>query len=294
MLNLYIMESQVKDEIISEHVESFTVLKIKNNIVENLDFRSPNYIDMIMNINCFETIKTTLYDFPELLKNSFDFENNKFEQIATKLVHEDPECIYEIMYLNTRNPTVEKYNAIATILEMKQEQIFGNVLLLKTKISVDSDSMKFDLCSNDDLYNIFHNRKYHKCVIYEDGKWCESKFENLDYFVDDYFIDKPKKVEIGFLRHNLNIYYTKNTNGIKIGNLIDDKVDQCLIFSRMSDVAFNNITLDEVNKILKLSETLTSFDIIPSDLNEEKDSLGRSIIKNKYRILHNYFKKIPV
>ena len=282
----------MKDEIITEHVDNFSILKIKKNVIENLDFRSPNYIDMIMNINCFDKITTTLNDFTNVLANSFDFKNNKFEQVVTTIIHEDANYIYEMMYLNTRTPTIENYNGIATILGINQGQIFGDVLLLKTNVNVTCTSMKFDFCSVNDIYTIFNDRKYHRCVIYEDGKWQESKFESLDHFVEDYFIEKPIKIEMAFLRHNLNIYYTKNTKGINVGKLIKDKVDQCLIFSKASDVAFTNITLDEVDKILKLSNVITSFDVSQEDLKEDVDSLGRSVIKNKYRILHNYMSKV--
>jgi len=140
----------------------------------------------------------------------------------------------------------------------------------------------------DDLHLIFMNRKHHKCVILEDDKLIETTFENLDNFVENYFIEKPIKKETAFLRHNLNIYYTKNNEGIKLGNLINEKVDQCLFFSKLSDVIFTGITLKEINQIISLSEKMTNFDVLAEDMKSETDDLGRPILKNKYRILNKY------
>ena len=54
-----------------------------------------------------------------------------------------------------------------------------------------------------------------------------------------------------------------------------------------------NLTLDELNKIIFLSNKLDTYDVNSNNvnLNEELDSLGRKIIKNKYRILDSVYKQ---
>jgi hypothetical protein len=53
----------------------------------------------------------------------------------------------------------------------------------------------------------------------------------------------------------------------------------------------DSLYLDEFNKIIKLSKVLKEF-TTPVEYNkEEKDELGRNIIKNKYKILNLMYQK---
>ena len=63
-----------------------------------------------------------------------------------------------------------------------------------------------------------------------------------------------------------------------------------MIFTMLTDTIRGNITLNEVNKIIKLSTVLEP-PYKPDDkwLSDEKDIHGRNIIKNKYRILDNTY-----
>lgn len=282
------MESQNNDTFKTEHVDDYEILLIKPNYVEDLDFRHPDYVEMIMNKNCFEKIESTIDQFENIISCNFDFTSNKNRNLITKMIHEDQDYLYELIYLDNQIHTVDTYNGIGSLLTSDELKVWGNALLLKTKVDILSDSMKMDKCKISDLYNIFVNRKYHYGVILEDGEWIECKFSNIDEQVEDYFINNPKKEELGFLRHNLNVYYTKSDKGINIGKLINEKVDQCLIFSKMNDQILTNISVDEVKKILSLSEKMENFNVVSDDMKEEKDELGRDILKNKYRILHNY------
>ena len=67
--------------------------------------------------------------------------------------------------------------------------------------------------------------------------------------------------------------------------LIPEKVDTIVFFSMNTDIVRGNISLDEVKKITELSNSLDNF--IPKEgwVSDEKDSFGRRVIKNKYRIL---------
>ena len=78
----------------------------------------------------------------------------------------------------------------------------------------------------------------------------------------------------------------------KDGKLLEPKVDKCLVYSMMTKTIRTNLTLNELNKIIKLSEVLKE-PYKPDDkwFEEEKDEHGRKIIKNKYRILDNVYKE---
>ena len=55
--------------------------------------------------------------------------------------------------------------------------------------------------------------------------------------------------------HNINIWYTTAIDGNKTlcGTLVDKYVDKCIWFTMKSDEYRGNLTLDEVNKIIYLS-----------------------------------------
>jgi hypothetical protein len=107
---------------------------------------------------------------------------------------------------------------------------------------------------------------------------------DMDTYAKKYFEgEEYKKIEFSFLMHNINIWYSKGMIENKIcGNLINEKcVDKCIFFTMGTEKYRGNITLGEVNKIIKLSQKLKDYKI-PSEFNEEKnDELGRKIIYNK-------------
>jgi hypothetical protein len=75
------------------------------------------------------------------------------------------------------------------------------------------------------------------------------------------------------------------------GSLINKNIEKCIIFTMKSEEFRGNITLDEVKKIVYLSDKLSNYQT-PSELLEEKnDSLGRKIIYNKYKVLDYLYNK---
>ncbi len=50
-------------------------------------------------------------------------------------------------------------------------------------------------------------------------------------------------------------------------------------------------TLEEFNQIKELSINMDDYILNDEVLKDEKDELGRYVIKNKYKILHQYYKK---
>ena len=73
--------------------------------------------------------------------------------------------------------------------------------------------------------------------------------------------------------------------------LLDKKIESAVIFTKISEEYRGNITLNEVKKIIQLSNTLENY--IPKGewVSEEKDNMGRTIIKNKYRVLDYAWKE---
>jgi hypothetical protein len=102
-------------------------------------------------------------------------------------------------------------------------------------------------------------------------------------------------MEIPFLMHNLNIWYELldgvNTKKKVCGNLIDKPVYKCLIFTMKNEEFRGSISLNEINKIIEISNHLEPpFKSEERWIFDEKDDFGRNVIKNKYRVLdHAYF-----
>ncbi len=102
-----------------------------------------------------------------------------------------------------------------------------------------------------------------------------------------------KKIELAFLKHNINVWYTEDKYGTLdcFGNILPDiaRVDKMIVFSMWSDEYRHNLTMKEFEMIRFLSKKLESYDVPKELLTEENDELGRNIIKNKYRILHKIY-----
>ena len=124
---------------------------------------------------------------------------------------------------------------------------------------------------------------------------------SLDQYAQVFFGEAQytyKKIELPFLKHNINIWYSENKYGNLdvFGNLLPElsRVDKMIVFTMWSDNYRGSITLDEFNKIKFLSKILNKY-TIPEEFEMETewlDQINRPIIKNKYRILNTLYNKI--
>jgi hypothetical protein len=134
-------------------------------------------------------------------------------------------------------------------------------------------------------------------VTWNEEKWTEERVSgDLNTFAKQFFDDEEyEKIELGFLQHNINIWFTKpygNSSTKICGSLLKKPVERCIIFTMITEEYRGNITLDEVKKIIYLSDKLDNY-MTPSHLLEEKnDSLNRKIINNKYKILDYLYHNI--
>ena len=154
-----------------------------------------------------------------------------------------------------------------------------------------------NLCNmtKEDLKRLLYKRAYNTIVIGDsfENKYIEDNvIGELETYAKKYFEEEPyKKIELAFLMHNINIWYTCGLTENKIcGNLINDKyIDKCIWFTMKTDTYRGNLTLEEVKKIINLSLKLNNYQT-PSEFTEEKnDSLGRKIIYNKYKVLDKIY-----
>jgi len=273
----------------------FHILLIEPGKIEHLDWNNPDYIHNLVNMPFVKTFEIEPNKFFEkiytLLQIKSDDEN---KHLMTEPISDEPNFIYEIIYIDSLNKKSNLvYNELATMLHLEHEKINGNCIVIKSHVPTLSINMKFTDMTSSELHKILRRRGFTTVVTWEDG-WREDEFYgDLENYANKLFEDeKYFKLEIAFLKYNLNIWYLKSEYGTKdvCGTFINVPIEKCFIFTMITDTIRGCITKDEVNKILELSKVLTPpFRPDNKWFEDEKDQYGRKIIKNKYKILDNVY-----
>jgi hypothetical protein len=290
------MESIVNNmsDIKFETNESFEMMIISPNNIQSYDYNNPGYVTKLVNEDFIKIVQANSDDFMEKIAENFNIDDYDPEDrnIVTQVFYDKPEYFYEILFLDVRskqNRIIEKENQFGSMINTKAEKIYGNAIVLKTNIPNNEDKkMVLEKMSKNDLFEILDSRANTKVVIFEDGKLREEVVRgDMDVFCKNLFEeDYFKKKELSFLYHNLNIWYLPSEFGNEISNkLISGKVEYAVFFTNICKEYRGNLTLDEVEKIIELSKSLENFGLQKRWIEEEKDSLDRRIIKNKYKVL---------
>ena len=287
------------EEMKMENEGEFQIIVIKPNNIENFDYNLPNYMEEITNQDFFEEIKVRQENFQEKIAECLRIKQFNGKQVDTNTFYEEKGYIYELMFLNLtkEQQSDETENQLASLMDINGEKLYGYVMIFKTHIPIDSNKMVFcDLCVKD-IAKIMNERANTKLVLYEEEQWREEGVKGpIDNFGDKFFEEDKyhiKKTEFAFLRHNINIWYTKSEYGEDkvCGKLLDERIDKCMWFSMATDTVRSHLTLDEVKKIIKLSEVLEDYNTKNEMIKEERDSYNRNILKTKHRILEIMYNK---
>lgn len=284
-----------------EHTNTFDCLIIKQGMIKNISWQDPNYINKVIDLDYIESITLTSETFLDLLAKNLDV--NKFEvsnmSAKTEIVGEEPYYVYELSYIDLENEkkyhTDENINEIANLISINGDKVYSNAILFRNHIPSLSNSMNLCNMTREDLKRLLYKRAYNTIVIgdsFEDKLMEDAVIGDLDIYAKKYFEgEEYKKVELAFLMHNINIWYTIGITENKIcGNLVNEKcIDKCIWFTMKTDTYRCNLSLDEVKKIINLSQKLSNYQT-PSQFTEEKnDDLGRKIIYNKYKVLDQLY-----
>jgi hypothetical protein len=291
-------------------MEKFNALLVKPFDTDNYDWANVDYIHSLLeNKNCTNVHinyekQLMLTDIAKYL----EIEKYNDPYITPHIIGFDKDYTYEIIY-STFTPDKEnieniKHNSLGTIIDLQGKEIFGNFLLLKLKTPHTDYTSKYVDLNKKDIVDHLNKRVHTNVIIYEDNEFREEPIPGDTetfakvVFGDDYC--RLKRIEIPFLKHNINIWYIIDEYGDKgvFGKLINenDKVFKGVIFTKITNELRGNLSLDEINKIIFLSNNLNDF--ILSDDNElvkhKKNNNNINIIKNKFRILetvYNIYKK---
>lgn len=276
-----------------ENVDNFDLMVINPSNIEGLDFNQPGYITRLINENFTTTVTTDSKTFFDNIAESLrikDFHEND-RNVITHVLYDKPEYFFEIMFLEVTeesNKTKENENQFASLINTYGEKVYGNMIILKTYLSNDDNTMIHKSVTKEDLFEILDTRVNSKVIVYQDGEFREETVRgDMDVFCKNLFEEEYfKKKEMPFLMHNLNMCYLSSEYGENpFPKLIPEKVDTIVFYSMNTDTVRGNISLDEVKKITELSNSLDNFMPKEGWVSDEKDSFGRRVIKNKYRIL---------
>jgi hypothetical protein len=291
-----------------ENKEPFSALVITPNKIEERNWASSTYLQDLTNDSfCkYITVNPSTEDYLKFLEESLDLkgltEYYKEEPcIKMQVIHESSDYVYEIMYFDMDQGPGKLLNEFATLLNINNDKIIGNAIVTRSYVSSTDSKMHLDNITPEIIQQMLFKRANTTVVIYDsdDEVYKETLvMGSMDDYAEIFFDEKKfqiKKLELPFLKHNVNIWYTEDKYGNLdvCGNLLEEtcRVDKMIVFSYWSDDIRDSFSLDEFKKIVYLSKKLTEY-ITPYEYTtEEKDELGRNIIKNKYRVLNKIYEK---
>lgn len=286
------MENQLK----FENDDNFDIILIKPINIDHLNWSDENYTDNIIELNCYEVYNINKNNFLETISNKLNLEKFKEKdnlEVTTQVICELPGYIYELIYIDELNETESEINNIGVLLNTNGKKICGNAILMKTNIPSLSKSILIKNIIKSDIKEILDSRVKTNIVVY-DGEWSDKiAIGDLNIFAKEFFDDEFKKLEIPFLLHNINIWYElcDGCSTKLCGNILEKPIYKCIWFTMISDEYRGSIYLDEVKKIISISNKLEfPFNVKDEWVEEETDEFTRKVIKNKYKILDLAYK----
>jgi hypothetical protein len=263
--------------------------------LKQFDWNHPNYVQLLVSQPFIKTLQVTSENFFMNIQNLLNVNQNNL--VVTETIGEEPLHNYQLIYLD-KNNNQNKMNQFATLLNTNGEVICGKAIVVRNYIPTLTNSNKFEDMDSSALYNMLRNRGFNKFVVWDDEseKWREEEvYGSMEIYAKKFFDNEAYKTcEMAFLKHNLNIWYLRSDYGQDnvCGSLLNCKIEKVLIFTMLTNDIRGNITKDEVEKIIKLSQVLNPpFKPDNKWFEDEKDEYGRTIVKNKYRILDNVFQE---
>jgi hypothetical protein len=306
----FIIKSETPIEITEEqnkvkmtNTNEFKLLVIEPNEIKDRDWSHINYLYDLVNDKFCTYLNVHPDDYINFIGKHLEVDKYNEPYIKVQLIFEEKDYITEMMYVEVRKEDEEKYqlNEFANLLNISEDKIYGNVIINRTFISSINNDMYLDDITPEKLHKSLHKRANTTVILYDSDNESFKEadvFGPMDVYAENFFEEKKyniKKYEFKFLNHNISVWYTEDEYGDLdvCGGLLSEKtkVDKIIIFSMWTEDYRDSLYLDEFNKIIKLSKVLKEF-TTPVEYNkEEKDELGRNIIKNKYKILNLMYQK---
>ena len=288
-----------------ENTNAFQVLVVGINKTATRDWSEPDYLNKMLSESfcSYNIIDPSKYI--ECIAVYLDINNFAYPDVKVHVISESPEYIDEIMYIDVlpEYKIDELRNDFASLLNLDGEIIFGNAIVTRTKIpstdELDKTNMWYIDITKENMEEMLNRRAGTSVILYDadNETFTESiVVGSLDKYAETFFGESQytfKKMELGFLKHNVNVWYSENKYGSLdvFGNILPElaRVDKMIVFTLWIENYRGNLSLDEFNKIKYLSKKLSNYDLPEKYLTDSYDHLKRLVIKNKYRILNTFY-----
>lgn len=217
---------------------------------------------------------------------------------STALCMENNDFIYQLCYLslkdNDKEDDEEMINGLASYLTMDSQSVYGNCVLICSKILETGICATHDI-NIDDLVNLLYKKINHMGIrIDTSGEVSEVEFnkQNMDsvFGLSDY-----KYLELPFLKFNLIMYVREgstDTINKKATLLFGSKkiLGDVIVLSKSSENEYIDLDLALFKKMLIVAEgSLDNRVLTESEKDDDEKVDGLPIIKNRHRILHNRY-----
>ncbi len=269
------MDNNMENNIVMENNEPFDCLVIKPSTIKNISWYDDDYLKKILNIdNTIDSVSTCQENFVEVVAKNLEIEKYTIPDIYVKneIVAEEYDYLYQLMYVDLEKATDyhKEENEIASLIVTNGDKIYSNAILFKNYLPSFSNSMTLSTVTKEDIERILYDRVHTKLVVWNGENWEEKRVVgDLNIFSKNFFEGElPVKIEMGFLMHNINIWYTDydipyNKNKSICGELVKKTIDKCIVFTMKTEEYRGNLTLEELNKIIYLSKKMSNYTTPP-------------------------------
>ena len=151
-----------KEEIKMENEEPFSFLIIKPNKIEKFNWKDPNYVKILLNLDIYDSKKTKPQDIMESIGQSLEIIKYDGFHIESEIIADNSEYFYELLYLELPKTNKKAYdklikddNELASLLNINGDKIYGNAVLIKTKTPIDSKKCSLKILTRM-IYIIFY------------------------------------------------------------------------------------------------------------------------------------------
>ena len=239
----------------------------------------------------------TVTDNDEFMAETIEFLGNTENMININDCYEYrdeskiEEYTYQVMY---KMPNSEdnidklKHNLLGSLLTLKKELLYGNIVLFKTKISTDSSKDdETTSCTLDDVLGLLMNCEYHTGVYVDTRNNFREFYFNNNFEIVDPFNQWGKINDIPDLLRNkeygvIDKTYFKFPIRVCYNSSSEEKMNEPLtrlsqgfvkgdgmIISPFNDNSFYDVTKKDVLDLLKNWEKLKHEDVVLDDDNKE-------------------------
>ncbi len=214
----------------------------------------------------------------------------------TKYCYETRTCLFEMCHLSFAKNNIEQrgWNMLATYLGKDSEGIDGPAVLIASHLEIDTDDMYNCKIQLEDILQIVMS----KDMSYAVRVPCSGDIEPvivkgtdvLNYYTFKKIGDLPESMkEKAVLKFNLAAYFQG-------GKVLNERVCQLfnkdgifgdvILCAKLGETLFDDLPLDIADKLITLAFKSNSLELVSEEVDPEKDSKGREILKSRYRILH--------